>query len=80
MKRLWEDMAAEAEAKGWSGPKYLSNLCEQEMANRDRRRLGRHMAEARLPKGKTLESYDFNNIGGISKAKVLALASGEVWV
>ena len=80
MKRLWEGMAAEAEGKGWSGPKYLSNLCEHEIADRDRRRLGRHMAEALLPKGKTLESYDFRDIGGISKAKILGLASGEVWV
>ena len=80
MKRLWESMAEEAEGKGWSGPQYLSNLCEYEIADRDRRRLGRHMAEAQLPRGKTLESYDFANIGGISKKKVLGLASGEVWI
>ena len=24
MKRLWEEVAKEAESKGWSGPKYLS--------------------------------------------------------
>jgi DNA replication protein DnaC len=80
MKRLWEDMAGEAEGKGWSGPKYLSNLCEHEIAARDHRRLGRHMAEAQLPKGKTLESYDFSSIAGISKSKILGLASGEVWI
>jgi DNA replication protein DnaC len=80
MKRLWEEMATEAEGKGWSGPKYLSNLCEHEIADRDRRRLGRHMMEAQLPKGKSLESYDFDVIAGISKAKILALASGEVWI
>jgi DNA replication protein DnaC len=80
MKKLWESLAAEAENKGWSGPKYLSNLCEHEIADRDRRRLGRNMAEAQLPKGKTLESYDFSNIAGISKAKILGLASGEVWI
>ena len=38
------------------------------------------MTEAQLPKGKTLESYDFSNIAGISKAKILGLASGEVWI
>jgi DNA replication protein DnaC len=80
MKRLWEDVAAEAESKGWMGPKYLSNLCEHEIAARDRRRLGRHMAEAQLPKGKTLESYNFSNVGGVSKSKILGLASGDVWV
>lgn len=80
MKQLWEEIAMEAEGKGWSGPRYLSNLCEQEVADRDRRRLGRRMAEAQLPKGKTLESYNFEGIEGISKPKVLGLASGEVWV
>ena len=60
----------EAESKGWSGPKYLSNLCEQEIADRDRRRLSRHMTEAQLPKGKTLESYDFGAIAGVSKSKI----------
>lgn len=80
MKRLWEDIAAEAEGKGWSGPKYLSNLCEHEIAERERRRLGRHMAEAQLPKGKTLESYNFESIAGINKKKILGLASGEVWI
>lgn len=80
MKRLWEDMAVEAEGKGWSGPKYLSNLCEQEATDRDRRRLGRRMAEAQLPKGKTLERYDFSSIKGVTKAQAIGLASGEVWI
>lgn len=80
MNRLWEDAAMEAEIKGWSGPKYLSHLCEHEVADRDRRRLGRHMAESQLPRGKTLESYEFANIGGITKAKVIGLASGDVWI
>ena len=80
MKRLWESIAAEAERKGWSGPTYLSNLCEHEIADRQRRRLGRHLVEAQLPKGKTLENYDFSKIGGIKKSKILALATGEIWI
>lgn len=80
MKRLWEEMAAEAAGNGWSGPKYLSNLCEYEIADRDNRRLKRYMAEAQLPKGKTLESYDFGNVEGVNKAKIRSLGSGEVWI
>lgn len=80
MKELWEEVAKEAENKGWSGPKYLSVLCEQEVAERDRRRLSRHMKEAQLPKGKTLESYDFETIAGVSKSQIIGLASGEVWI
>ncbi len=80
MKRLWENIAIEAEGKGWSGPRYLSNLCEHEVAERERRRLGRYMSEAQLPKGKTLESYDFDSIAGIRKTKIIGLASDEVWI
>jgi DNA replication protein DnaC len=80
MKELWEEVAKEAESKGWSGPKYLSVLCEQEIAERERRRLSRHMKEAQLPKGKTLESYDFGTVAGVNKSKIIGLASGDVWI
>lgn len=80
IKSLWEDVAAEANAKGWSGPQYLSNLCEQEIAERHRRRLARHMSESQLPKSKTLESFDFASIKGVSKAEILGLSSGEIWI
>jgi DNA replication protein DnaC len=80
IKRFWEDVAVEASNKGWSGPQYLSHLCEQEIAERHRRRLARYMSEAQLPKAKTLESYDFSSIEGVTKAEVLGLASGEIWI
>jgi DNA replication protein DnaC len=34
-------------------------LAEHEVAERGRRRLERHLAEARLPPGKTLDTFDF---------------------
>jgi DNA replication protein DnaC len=80
IKRFWEDVAVEASNKGWSGPQYLSHLCEQEIAERHRRRLARYMSEAQLPKAKTLESYHFSSIEGVTKAEVLGLASGEIWI
>ena len=80
MKRMWEDLAKEAEGKGWSNQQYLSKLCEYEIADRQRRCLARHMAEAQLPKGKTLETYDFGSISGVSKNKIQGLASGNVWI
>ena len=80
IQRNWEDQAKEAEEKGLSCPQYLSNLCELEVNERGRRRLSRHMIEAQLPRAKTLESYNFSTILGITKSKVLGLASGEAWV
>jgi DNA replication protein DnaC len=78
--RRWESVAKEAEERGWSWPEYLCNLCEQEVAERSRRKLARHMLEAKLPRAKTLESYDFGAISGVTKNKVFGLASGEAWI
>ena len=38
------------------------------------------MAEARLPAGKTLAAFDFESVPMVSKAQVMALASGDVWL
>ena len=38
------------------------------------------MAEARLPPDKTLEGFDFAHVPMLSKARVLALASGDTWL
>jgi len=39
-----------------------------------------HLAEARLPSGKTLDSFDFEAVPVISKAQVMALAAGDAWL
>jgi DNA replication protein DnaC len=80
MKKLWEDVAIDAQDRGWSYPQYLYTLCDYEAAERHRRRLARHIAEARLPRAKTLESYDFSAITGLTKNKVLGLSTGELWI
>ena len=38
------------------------------------------MAEARLPPGKTLATFDFDSLPMVSKAQVMALAAGDVWL
>jgi DNA replication protein DnaC len=47
------------------------------MVERDRRRLERRLQEARLPPGKTLDSFDFDAAPMVSKAQVMALAAGD---
>jgi len=39
------------------------------MAERSRRRIERHLAEARLPPGKTLDTFDFEAVPVVSKAR-----------
>ena len=50
------------------------------MAERASRRIQRHLEEARLPPGKTLDSFDFEAVPMISKAQVMALAAGDSWL
>lgn len=80
MKRLWKDLAVDADDKGWSGPQYLHALCDYEVSERHRRRLARFMMESHLPRAKTVENYDFNAVCGVNKSKALSLGSGEIWV
>jgi DNA replication protein DnaC len=47
----------------------LTALAEHEIAERDRRRIERHLGEARLLPGKALENYDFAAVPMISKAQ-----------
>jgi len=60
--------------------RFLAALAEHEIAERDRRRLARHLAEAQLLPGKTLDSFDFDAVPMISKAHVMAICAGDIWI
>ena len=80
IKLLWADLAAQADKEGWPAARYLAALAEQEIAERGRRRIERHLADAKLPVGKTLDTFDFDAVPTISKAQVMALAGGDGWL
>jgi DNA replication protein DnaC len=80
IKTLWPDFAARADKEGWPAARFLAALAEHEIAERARRRIGRHLDEARLPPGKTLESFDFDAVPMVSKAQIMALAAGDSWL
>jgi DNA replication protein DnaC len=80
IKHLWPDIAALSDKQGWPAARFLAALAEHELAQRATRRTERHLLEARLPVGKTLDSFDFNAVPVISKAHVTALASGNAWL
>jgi len=79
-KLVWASLSAQADKEGWPAGRFLAALAEHEIAERSRRRLERHLAEARLPPGKTLDTFDFEAVPVISKAQVMALAAGDAWV
>ena len=80
IKLVWSALAATADKEGWPAARFLAALAEQEIAERGRRRFQRHLVEARLPPGKTLDAFDFDAVPMISKAQVQALAAGDAWL
>lgn len=80
IKLVWPDLAARADKEGWPAARFLAALAEHEIAERANRRIQRHLEEARLPPGKTLDSFDFDAVPTVSKAQVMALAAGDSWL
>ena len=80
IKGVWEEFGARADKEGWPAARYLAALAEQELAERERRRIARHLNDARLLPGKTLETFDFAAVPMVSKAQVSALAEGAEWL
>jgi len=80
IKLVWPDVAARSDKEGWPAARFLAALAEHEMAERARRRIERHLDEARLPPGKTFDSFEFDAVPMISKAQVMALAAGDSWL
>jgi DNA replication protein DnaC len=80
IKAMWAAITAQSDKEGWPAARLLAALTEHEMAERSRRRIERHLAEARLPVGKTFDSFDFDAVPIVSKAQVMALSSGDSWI
>lgn len=80
IKQLWPDFAERADKEGWPAARFLAAMAEHEIAERDRRRIERHLAEARLPLGKTIDSFDFDAVPMVSKAQVMAMCAGDTWL
>ena len=80
INQLWQSFAKRSDAEGWPAGRFLTVLAEHELAERDRRRIQRHLKEARLLPEKTLASFDFKAVPMLAKAQVMALAAGDGWL
>jgi DNA replication protein DnaC len=80
IKHIWPGFAERADREGWPAARFLAALAEHEIAERARRRIERHLAEARLPPGKSLDAFDFDAVPMISKAQVMAIVAGDSWL
>jgi DNA replication protein DnaC len=80
IKVLWAQFAEQADKEGWPAARFLTVIAEHELTERGRRRIERHLAEARLPAGKTLANFDFEAVPMVSKAQLTALTAGDGWL
>ncbi len=82
--RHWRVLAERADAEGWPAWGFLSapvELCgaETELAERDARRIPRHLQQSQLPGGKTPATLDFTVLHGVPCTRIEALAAGD-WI
>lgn len=80
IKRLALDLCAQSDREGWPAHRLLEALLEQEMNEREVRRIDRHRVESALSPDKRLSSFDFAAVPSVSKAQVTALAEGHEWL
>lgn len=76
----WQETAEQAQQEGWSYGHYLKALSDAEAANRTQRRIQRHIKEAKLPPGKTLDSFDYAAAPSVERKTINALANSTLWV
>ena len=77
--RHWPALAERADNEAWPAACFLAALAELEIAERETRRIRRHLIESRLSAGKTLATFDFKARPGVPRARVEALAAGD-WI
>ncbi len=80
IKHVWPRFAERSDKEGWPAARFLGAIAEHELAERDRRRVERHLGEAKLLPGKTLENFDFDAVPMVSKGQVAAVCAGGSWV
>lgn len=76
----WQRLEEQAQREGWSPSHYLRSVLEYEQAEREGRRLTRHLKDSRLPVSKTLSSFDFSACPTLERRRVLHLAEQSDWV
>lgn len=72
-----EAVAEECEKNNRSHIEFLQQLVAMEMEHRHQNRIERLLKQAKLPREKTLNSFDFKRIPGLSMSQVQRLAAGD---
>ena len=80
MKAYWKELEQQAITMAWTPAKFLSHLCEQELAHRLQQRQKRYLTEARLPIGKRIDTLDLTAIKGINPVVIQHLGNQHDWL
>jgi len=75
--RNYDDFAKRSEKQKLGHVEYLYQLAQAERESRTSRKIERLLRQAKLPRGKTLDEFDFSKQPGLSKVRMQELASGE---
>jgi DNA replication protein DnaC len=74
---IYEDEAKKAREGNLTFEDYLKNLVEEEVRAKEERVLRLRLNQARFPRIKTLDAFDFNFNPKVPKPKILKLAQGD---
>lgn len=77
VRRSYEALARQANDGGWAYQDYLRELLEAEVLSRRERAAACRLREAHFPEVKTLDQIDWQALSGVSRPKILELASCE---
>lgn len=80
INHYWQQAQEGAMQESWSYSQYLSYLCDLEINKRHASRLIRRIKESKLPKDKTLSSFNFSSNPSVQAAQINALADSGSWV
>lgn len=72
----YQQLATEAARSNLSYERYLFGLAQEEVANRDVRRIERLIQQAHFPVLKDLADFEWSLVSSVPKARILELAQG----
>ena len=75
MHAQWQEVAEQAQQLHWTYPQLLATLCDRELAVREQKRIQNNVAEAKLPIGKTIDTFVFDKLTSINATSWLSLPS-----
>ena len=72
-----EEVAEQAEKQGWNFRQYLYRLAEQELEERKQRKIDRLTRQSKLPREKTLATFDLSRLPDKIRRQTPTLCEGD---